>query len=276
MKTRIYQICYSPETLTNVPEGFLVLDNLKNERTDWREYWPMRQFLLSNYLSDEVLYGFMSPKFMQKTGLNHQQVESFIQANYRGQDIVSFSPFWDLTSIFKNVFEQGDFFHPGLTNACQAFADAHIAGLDLRDAITHSQNTVFCNYFLAKKSFWLEWLKLGELLFNEAENQQSELAKILNESTTYGVQSLPMKIFVQERLATICLLANPKMECLAYSPFLIGASTTPFNQFLRESILSDALKMAYSNTEQGSYLQAFSEIRNNIIESLGQVEVTTP
>lgn len=271
MKTRIYQICYSPETLANVPEGFLVLDNLKNERSDWREYWPIRQFLRSNHLSDDVLYGFMSPKFPQKAGLSHEGVQQFLNDHYQGQDIVSFSPFWDLVSIFKNVFEQGDFFHPGLTDACQAFADAHVSGMDLRNAITHSQNTVFCNYFLAKKSFWLQWLELGELLFNESESQHSKLAQQLNDSTTYGVQSLPMKIFVQERLATICLLANPSMKCLAYSPFEIGASTTPFNQFLREAVLSDALKIAYSQTQQHSYLREFSEIRNNIIESLGKV-----
>ncbi len=271
MKTRIYQICYSPETLANVPDGFEVLDNLKNERADWREYWPIRQFLLSNYLSDDVLYGFMSPKFPQKTGLQHQDIQEFLNTNYRGQDVVSFSPFWDLASIFKNVFEQGDFFHPGLTDACQAFADAHVCGINLRDAITHSQNTVFCNYFLAKKSFWHQWLELGELLFKESENQESDLARQLNETTTYGAQSLPMKIFVQERLATICLLANPSMNCLAYSPFEIGASTTPFNQFLHEAVLSDALKIAYSQTQQHSYLREFSDLRNNIIQSLGNI-----
>ena len=58
MKTRIYQICYSKETLANVPVGFLVLDNVANERPDWREYWAIRNFLLNNYLSEDTLYGF--------------------------------------------------------------------------------------------------------------------------------------------------------------------------------------------------------------------------
>lgn len=275
MKTRIYQICYSPETLANVPEGFGILDNLKNERTDWREYWPIRNFLLSNYLSDDVLYGFMSPKFQQKSGLQYQDIQTFLNKHYQDQDIVSFSPFWDLVSIFKNIFEQGDFFHAGLNTTCQAFADAHIAGINLSESITHSQNTIFCNYFIAKKSFWLEWLRLGELLFHESENSNSPLAQKLNSTTTYGVQNLPMKIFVQERLATICLLANPNTECLAYSPFDIGASTTPFNQFFNEAVLSDALKIAYSYTQQHSYLSEFSNIRNKIIESLTTQGVKT-
>jgi hypothetical protein len=270
MKTQIYQICYSPETLASVPEGFLTLDNLQNERPDWREYWPIRKFLLANHLSDDVLYGFMSPKFTSKTGLNYEDIQKFLNLNYQGQDIVSFSPFWDLSSIFKNVFEQGDFFHPGLSDACQAFADVYLNRIDLAQSTTHSQNSVFCNYFIAKKEFWLKWSRLGELLFNECENNKSEIAMKMNKLTTYGTQNLPMKIFIQERLATICLLTNPELSCLAYSPFKTGASTTPFNQYLSESVLSDALKIAYSNTNEYIYLNEFSSIRNSIIKSLNK------
>lgn len=268
MKTCIYQICYSPETFAHIPDGFLTLDYRKNEREDWREYWPIRQFLKSNHLSDDTLYGFMSPKFQQKTGLQHRDIERFLDSNYQQHDVVSFSPFWDLSSIFKNIFEQGDFFHPGLTDTCQEFADLHMAGINLRESITHSQNNIFCNYFLAKKSFWMAWLELGDFLFEEAENQHSALGKKLCDTTTYGVQSLPMKIFVQERLATICLLANKNFSCLSYSPFNLGSSTTPFNQFMRESVISDALKIAYVQTQEQGYLREFSTLRNEIIESL--------
>jgi hypothetical protein len=268
MKTQIYQICYSPQTFENVPEGFLVLDNLANERVDWREYWAIRKFLLNNHLSEDILYGFFSPKFQSKTTLDHFKISEFLKLNYKDEDVVSFSPFWDLMSIFKNVFEQGDFFHAGLTDTCQMFANQHIAALNLKDTITHSENTIFCNYFLAKKSFWQEWLSLGELLFNASENQVSELAKKLNDTTSYGKLRVPMKVFVQERLATICLLANKKFNCLNFNSFLIGASTTPFNKFYNESVISDALKRAYAQTGNKIYLNEFSSLRDSIIQKL--------
>lgn len=268
MKTCIYQICYSPETMANVPEGFLVLDNLANERPDWREYWAIRQFLLNNYLSEDTLYGFFSPKFHSKTTLDHSKIQAFLASNYKDQDVVSFSPFWDLMSIFKNVFEQGDFFHPGLSETCQMFADRHAASLDLKDAITHSGNTIFCNYFLATKTFWMQWLKLGELLFSASELQHGELSEKLNADTSYGVQRVPMKVFVQERLATICLLANKGTKCLNFSPFEIGASTTPFNHFYHEAVISDSLKRAYIQTKDRSYLNEFSMLREKIIHKL--------
>ena len=276
MKTRIYQICYSKETLANVPVGFLVLDNVANERPDWREYWAIRNFLLNNYLSEDTLYGFFSPKFNSKTNFDNEKIQAFLLSNYKNQDVVSFSPFWDLMSIFKNVFEQGDFFHPGLTDACQMFADQHLTGIDLRNAITHSGNTIFCNYFLAKKSFWIEWLALGEILFAVSEDAQTELAKKLNDETSYGEQHAPMKVFVQERLATICLLMNNEFKCLNYSSFEIGASTTPFNNFYHEAVISDALNRAFTQTENHSYLNEFSNLRDRIIQKLSQpIQVAT-
>jgi hypothetical protein len=270
MKTRIYQICYSAETLNNIEEGFVLLDNINNERPDWREYWPIRNFLLNNYLSDDTLYGFLSPKFSTKSTLNYIAIQNFLKDNYGNEDVVSFSPFWDLMSIFKNVFEQGDFFHPGLTDACQYFADLHLAGLDLRNSITHSQNTIFCNYFLATRKFWLQWLEIGELLFNCSEKNTSELSKLLNATTTYGEQRLPMKVFIQERLATICLLKNKEFKCLNYNSFAIGASTTPFNKYFHESVTSDALKLAYDKSHEPIYLHEFSLIREKIIQSFLQ------
>lgn len=268
MKTQIYQICYSEETFAQVPEGFLALDNRDNVRSDWREYWPMRNFLLNNHLSDDVLYGFLSPKFSSKTLLSHAGIQAFLSSHYQQEDVVSFSPFWDLCAVFQNIFEQGDFFHPGLASACQAFSQEHAAGLDTTGAITHSQNTIFCNYFLAKKSFWLEWLDLGEKLFACAERNSGPLSESLNQTTSYGVQQLPMKIFVQERLATMVLLANARFSCLAYSTFNTGPSTTPFNQFLNESIISDSLKISHDRTGHALYLNQFGLMRDAIISKL--------
>jgi hypothetical protein len=80
--------------------------------------------------------------------------------------------------------------------------------------------------------------------------------------------TLARSVEVQERLATICLLANKKFNCLNFNSFLIGASTTPFNKFYNESVISDALKRAYAQTGNQIYLNEFSSLRDSIIQKL--------
>jgi hypothetical protein len=268
MKIKAYQICYSPETFATVPEGFHALDYLDNSRPDWREFWPIRQFLLNNFLADDVLYGFFSPKFFSKTSLSFADLNAFISSNYINQDVVIFSPFWDLSSIFTNVYEQGDFFHAGLLKAFNNFSDAHLAGFDVSQTYTHSKNTIFCNYFFARKSFWLVWLDLATKLHHSADIINNTLSILLNDNTNYGIQKLPMKIFLQERLATTCLLLNDNLSTLNYDIFKLNPSITPFNKFYFESVCSDALKVAYSLSGDLSYINSFSLLRDKIFKQL--------
>lgn len=268
IKTKIYQICYSEETINNVPDGFLTLDYLSNDRPDWREFWPIRNFLKNNHLSENVLYGFFSPRFLEKTKLNNELIQQYLSENYNNQDIVTFSPFWDLGSIFQNIFEQGDFFHGGLLNVFQDFSNQYLSGFELKNIYTHSKNNIFCNYFIANSKFWNEWLKVADLLYTASDDEHSLLYEAMNKDTNYDGYKLPMKIFIQERLPTYCLLSQPRIRALNYSTFLTCASNTPFSRLAKEAIYCDALKIAYGETGYQHFHSEFVSIRNDIIVKL--------
>ena len=264
------QICYSPQTLSELPEGMLALDYQDNARPDWREYWPIRQFLLNNVLADDMLYGFFSPKFGYKTGLGSADVQAFIHQDSGLHDAYFFSPFWDLSSFFINIFEQGDFFHPGLTQASQKFVDSIGLSTPVKFQVTHSQNTVFCNYIVANKTFWLKWLALGERLFFAAEHPEADpqLQALLRDDTTYGEQRLPLKVFLLERLATLLLLNEPALKAKGYDCFQLSPSITPLNQFFNEAVQCNALKMAYDQSASPFNLHAFMNLRNQVFQQL--------
>ncbi|MEY3699597.1 MAG: hypothetical protein RL631_2250 [Pseudomonadota bacterium] len=264
------QICYSPQTLSELPEGMLALDYQDNARPDWREYWPIRQFLLNNVLADDTLYGFFSPKFGYKTGLGSADVQAFIHQDSGLHDAYFFSPFWDLSSFFINIFEQGDFFHPGLTQASQKFVDSIGLSTPVKFQVTHSQNTVFCNYIVANKTFWLKWLALGERLFFAAEHPEADpqLQALLRDDTTYGEQRLPLKVFLLERLATLLLLNEPALKAKGYDCFQLSPSITPLNQFFNEAVQCNALKMAYDQSASPFNLHAFMNLRNQVFQQL--------
>ena len=58
-----YQIYYNEQTKLLVDSEFIPLDNSKNERSDWREYWPIRNVLKTVEFGDHDYVGFFSPKF---------------------------------------------------------------------------------------------------------------------------------------------------------------------------------------------------------------------
>ena len=47
MNLEIYQIYYSEKTREILDPSFIPLDNTQNNRADWWEYWPIRNFLLN-------------------------------------------------------------------------------------------------------------------------------------------------------------------------------------------------------------------------------------
>lgn len=267
-RVEVFQICYSPETLQSVPAGFSILNNLENPRPDWREFWPIRQYLLSHVLEDDVFYGFFSPRFSYKTQLTMEIIQNHVHAYGQENDVLIFSPFWDLSAFFANPFLQGDFFHPGLLQASQAFSDAAGLNLSLADLVMHSENTVFCNYFIARKKFWLSWLELAEKLHEYGSNEEAGLYGILNSGTIYGKIMLPQKIFVQERMISM-LLVNSGFRSRSWDMFSLPSSVTPLNKFLNEAIEANALKFAHDAMKLSRYQDAYNEVCRNVWRSSG-------
>jgi len=266
----LYQIYYSDATKAALDSEYLGLDNMSNSRPDWREYWPMRNFLLQTDLrSEENYYGFFSTKFKARTRLSKHQILEFIERR-SDADVHIFSPLWDLSALFQNVFEQANYFHPNLLAVTQDFLKAIDWDVNLSTLVTDSTNTVFCNFIVAKPSFWREWLAIGENLFKITENPAHALSQKLNSNTVYGVQAVPVKVFIMERLATLILATQDKWVTNIYNPFSLASSSTQFNQFHLEAILSDALKIAYRKQNNAEYLQAFFHLRKNIDQILKQ------
>ena len=111
--------------------GFLVLDNSVNERPDWYEYWPIRNFLLRQTLDENAYYGFLSPKFKHKTNLSAAQAKDFIAAAEGAADVVLFSPSIHNSAYYLTVFEHGEAEHPGLAGVARRLFERIGRPLDL-------------------------------------------------------------------------------------------------------------------------------------------------
>jgi hypothetical protein len=248
----IHQIYYSPDQ--ELDPGFSALDNTANPRPDWFEYWPMRNFLLRETLDEHAFYGFLSPRFKQKTNLGAVAVNQFIARCGSNTDVVLLSPSIHNSAFFLNVFEHGESEHPGLMDVARKFLVRADQPKSIDGSVSDSRNTVHSNFFLAKPRFWRAWLTLTEQLFQIAEDPGDPLGGELRKPTTYrGSESVQMKIFLMERIATWILMNDASFAVCARDPF--AARSRIYK--LPVAVICDALKIAYSTQGRSQYKDVF-------------------
>jgi hypothetical protein len=250
----IYQILTHYTKREDLDPGFLVLDNSKNERPDWFEYWPIRNFLTSEALDDESYYGFLSPKFKQKTNLSAAAAREFVGQENGRADVVLLSPSIHLTAYHLNVFAFGDKVHPGLLKIADQFFRHIGEPTNLHALVTNSRNEVYSNYIIGKPRFWRAWLKVTEELFAVAESRDEPLGVELRKPTLYrGAKGVQMKIFIMERVATWILARDSSLVARVRDPFVARSRIYK----LPGAIVCDALKIAYTTSRRAEYLDLF-------------------
>lgn len=264
----IHQIFYDAATRAKVLPGFIPLDNTRNERPDWFEFWVILNFLQSNVLADDTWYGFLSPRFTEKTGLDAQFVLDGLRRFGGGYDVALFSPGWDQLAYFLNPWEQGDAWHPGLTGLSQTFLSSTGVTIDLKTLVTDSTTSAFCNFVIAKQRFWLQWLQIAQPFFEfvELRKDGNELSSARTGAGTTGVQ-LPMKTFIQERFASL-ILATGAFKVLAPDRSLsapISSQLFPGGSANRRMLVTcDLMKGKYRKTGDRTYLDMYWKIRKDI------------
>lgn len=259
----LYHIAYSPKTLLEVAPGYEILNNVDSPRNDWREYWPIRRFLLEQKIHGQSYYGFFSPRFFEKTGLSCAQVAAFVRSAQTDTDVILFSPQPDMGAFFLNVFEQAETFDPGFIAASEAFLETAGMPVRLADLVMDSRQIVFSNYIVARRAFWQDWLSLTEKLFAICEGEDSALKSSLICETNYP-GAVQRKVFLMERLASLLLTVDPKWHGRTFNPFALAWSSTRLNQFRLEAVLSDALKIAMREQGFPEYRQAFATLRQRL------------
>ncbi len=265
--SRTFQICYSPEIRKILDPGFEIIGDESNPRPDWFEYWHIRTFLRSEALEDSIFYVFFSPKFGQKTLLQSSDVHRFIELN-RDSDVVLFSPYYDQISLFLNIVEQGCFAHPELRDLFESVCRRHFNSLDIDLFTTTSRNTVFCNYFVAKPPFWMRWFEICEDIYDIFENEKDTLGTALRGTTRYQKQTVPLRTFLIERIATLLLFSEPHWKVTNHSPYngTTGKMTPPS---ARPNFLDlDSLKIAYVKSSSPIFLTRYFDLRLALMRAI--------
>ena len=242
----VYQIRY--DASQEVDRDLLPLDNTANERPDWFEYWTIRSFLRTRPLDESAFYGFLSPRFTSKTSLSGKEVHEFVRRHGDAADVLLFTPSLHLTAYHLNVFKYGDSCHPGLLDLATRLFRRIDRPTNFDTFITHSGNEVYSNYLVARPIFWREWIEVTERLFEIAESKDDPLGMELRRPTRYrGAESVEIKVFLMERVATWILASEPQFVVKASDPFVARSRLYK----LPGAIVCDAVKLAYRQNSRG-------------------------
>ena len=264
-KLFIHQIYNDQVTRVSLDPDLLPLDNSANERPDWREYWPIRQYLLTHDLEEGALHGFFSPPFRDKSWPSRERIGKFVTSCYREPDVVILTPKfeWDST-LFTSVFEQGEHMHPGLMAAAEAAFDEIGLRVDVGSLINDSRRTVFSNCFVATRIFWRRWLDINEQLFALAENEASRAGALLRANTAYRSNAGPVqqKVFIMERVASLILASDETLKVESFPP------ERSFGDASIEAICCDALKIAMRERPDAHYSTTFRQLRDPLLKRL--------
>ena len=263
----LYHIGYSEETVGQLPKGFNLLNNIANERPDWYEYWAIRTFLMNEKLEEGKYYGFFSPKFEIKTGINSVELRKIVCEINGNPDVIFVCPQPEVGAIFKNVYHGSEFTDNGsLETASKIFLKSNL-NIDIKSMIQDSRNIIFSNYFIARAKFWIEWLNICEIIFENAESNQkdNELFAQLNIKTNYG-SSAQRKIFMIEGVASV-ILHTKKYKSHGIS-INANAAKGNYNTGDMQHIICDGLKIAYNETGDNKFLLKFEDESKKILTKL--------
>jgi hypothetical protein len=261
----VYQICYSKDLLSKLEPGFNPIGDTSNPRPEWFEYWHIRQFLLNSPMEQNRFYGFFSPKFREKTNLSGLDIRTMAADNPEC-DVILFSPYLDQIAFFLNILEQGWFAHPALKSIFERLVKRHFPALDVETFVSTTENTVFCNFFIAKRHFWQRWLNICEHVFEDIESKKLSLGEESNFVTRYKGDVVPIQAFIIERIATLIIAADKNWKIVSAPSYKFSVGKMPFSGRSSHLLSLDSMKSKWVETKDLDYLKGFFDLRLDLLK----------
>jgi len=271
MRLNIYQIFYSQETKKIIDDGFIPLDNTDNLRPDWREYWPIRNHLLNYSLDENAFYGFFSPKFKEKTGLTANECFQFVKSQSEDTDVISFSPYYDLSAYYQNSLIHAILQHPNSRFAIEGAVKMLTPSHQIAEIVMHSGNSIFCNFFVAKPKFWKTWLEKCELIWTESEANTTPIALVWNALDKTHDTPAAIKTFLIERVASLLLATNNSWKVKSYNPLNLPFSSASISKERSALLQMDSLKIAYCDQKRDEFLTLFKNVQDLVNKKLAKI-----
>ena len=179
----IFQIYFEAGQLQQLDPGFIPWDNAGHDSL-LREFDVFERMAAEQGVQIAPVWGAVSWRFFEKTGLNAESLNQALQAN-PGCDLYYCNPNAESEAIYANLWQHGITAHPAFREVCEAVFEA--AGLDIShfDKITPSQVFSSSNYFIGSQLFWSLYLPYVRGIVDRARaNLPKSVLRLLDSDTS--------------------------------------------------------------------------------------------
>jgi hypothetical protein len=258
----LFQVSDQPDTKLVPVDGMESLPPPGAEEAAWGEHGPISRCLKSLVMSEDVHYGFLPPDFQLRTGYSPAAVGQFVSAHGAGHDVLLFSDHPHHVALFRNVFERGDFFAPGLLAWARRWTRSLGAKDDPGALVMAVDQMVISNCFVARPRFWRRWLELCAsvrrlLQATAGTDMAEEPAPALHPHT---------RIELMRCVASYLLACEPAAwRVWSSDPFVHGRyPLAAMREDPTDLVAAAALKHAMHSSSWPHYALAYHELRRRV------------
>lgn len=215
MQLHLHQIYYLPTQLPLLDPAFTPHNNTANENREFAEYYIFEKEYKAGRVGDDALTGYVSWKFGQKTKLGGSRFIEFMLAN-PGYDVYFINPFPMQMKFFKNLWLQGEFYHPGILALSQEIIRLAGYDIDLAAQTHNSRIALYCNYWVGSKKFWDQYMQFTRPIIEVLRSGLPDAQRQKLHSIADSGNDFSFIAFIIERLFTTLLHHDSSIHYLAY------------------------------------------------------------
>lgn len=212
---RVFQIYYEPWQRDLIDPAFVPLDNAGTP-TEYLEFDLFERLAASEHVQGAALWGALSWRYTEKTGLTGAALLDVIAAN-PGHDVYYCNALPQHEALYHNLWLQGETAHPRFLEMVEAWMAA--AGLPEDETRLIVPSTLYstANYFVGTPAFWSAYLSFvrGAIVRADAnlpEPIRTEIHSTAADDRNLHGGSTYMPFIVERLFPTFMRLAGSELK----------------------------------------------------------------